>query len=75
MGWDGGVLTIPVAGVGVLLVPTGPPDDVLMAAAESVGVQIAQFAARARAERGLADFEARRRAMLKGVLAGRHPRR
>ena len=62
--WDGSLLSIPVSGVGVLAVPTGAPDDDLMAAAESVGVQISQFAERCRAERGMRDFEARRRAML-----------
>ena len=62
--WDGSDLSIPVAGVGALLVPTSPPDDDLMAAAESVGVQIAQFVERCRAERAMLDFEARRAAML-----------
>ena len=41
LGWDGGTLSIPVPGVGALLVPTPPPDDDLLAAAESVGAQIA----------------------------------
>jgi PAS domain S-box-containing protein len=62
--WDGSVLAIPVAGVGVLLVPTSPPDDDLIAAAESVSVQIAQFVERCQAERAMRDFDARRRAML-----------
>jgi PAS domain S-box-containing protein len=62
--WDGRQLSIPIAGLGVLSVPTGPPDDTLVAAAESVGVQIAQFAQRCRAERGMRDLEARRKAML-----------
>jgi len=62
--WDGAMLAIPVAGVGELLVRTPPPDDDLMAAAESVGVQIAQFAERCQADRGLREFEARRQAML-----------
>ncbi len=62
--WDGSLLSIPISGVGVLAVPTGAPDDELMAAAESVGVQVSQFAQRCRAERGMRDFEARRAAML-----------
>ncbi|MBE2319220.1 PAS domain S-box protein [Solirubrobacter sp. CPCC 204708] len=62
--WDGSTMSIPVAGVGVLLVPTPPPDDDLMAAAESVGVQISQFVERCRTERARRDIEARRRAML-----------
>jgi PAS domain S-box-containing protein len=62
--WDGQLLSIPIAGVGVLAVPTGPPDEVLMAAAESVAVQIAMFSERCRAERANREFEARRRAML-----------
>ncbi len=55
--WDAGTLTIPVPRFGALLVPTPPPDDDLLAAAESVGTQIALWN-EARA------FEARRRAML-----------
>ncbi len=62
--WDGATLAIPIAGVGELLVSTPPPDDDLMAAAESVSVQIAQFAERCKAQRGMRDFEARRKAML-----------
>ncbi|MDA0172030.1 PAS domain S-box protein [Solirubrobacter taibaiensis] len=62
--WDGSNLSIPVAGVGALFVPTSPPDDDLMAAAESVGVQITQFVERCQAERAMLDFEARRAAML-----------
>ncbi|MDA0181462.1 PAS domain S-box protein [Solirubrobacter phytolaccae] len=62
--WDGALLAIPIAGVGELLVRTPPPDDDLMAAAESVGVQIAQFVERCAAEREMRDFEARRKAML-----------
>ena len=55
------MLSIPVPGVGELRVPTPPPDEDLLAAAESVGAQIAQFA---RAGREARDFEARRQAML-----------
>jgi len=62
--WDGALLAIPIAGVGELRVRTAAPDDDLLAAAESVGAQIAQFAERGRAERGMREFEARRRAML-----------
>jgi len=55
--WEAGTLTIPVDGVGVLRVPTPAPDDVLLAAAETVGAQLAAFdTAR--------DMAARRRAML-----------
>ncbi len=57
LGWEDGLLSIPVVGVGVLRVPTGEPDDALLAAAESVGSQLALFEA-------MRDFEARRRAML-----------
>ena len=48
----------------MLSVPTDAPDDALLAAAESVGAQIAQFEQRCRAERGMREFEARRQAML-----------
>ena len=52
-----GVLSIPVRGVGALLVPSPEPDDDLLAAAESVGGQIALW-------HETRSFEARRRAML-----------
>jgi len=55
--WDAGVLSIPVPGVGALLVPAPRPDEVLLIAAESVGSQIALWDETRR-------FEARRRAML-----------
>ena len=55
--WDAGTLSIPVPGVGTLLMPTPTPDEDLLVAAESVGTQIA-LADQAR------SFEARRRAML-----------
>ena len=51
------MLSIPVPGVGALLVPTPAPDDDLLAAAESVGAQIALWT-------DARGFEARRRAML-----------
>ena len=51
LGWDAGMLSIPVPGVGALLVPTPPPDDDLLAAAESVGAQIALWRRDARASR------------------------
>jgi PAS domain S-box-containing protein len=57
LGWDSGVLTIPVPGVGDLLVETPEPDEDLLAAAESVGAQLALW----NETRGA---EARRRAML-----------
>jgi PAS domain S-box-containing protein len=57
LGWSGGTLSIPVPGVGVLRVETGPPDDDLRAAADSVGMQLAQFA-------WMQEYAARRRAML-----------
>jgi PAS domain S-box-containing protein len=56
-GWEGGQLSVPVPGVGALRIDTGPPDDVLRAAAESVAAQIALFWS-------VRDLEARRRAML-----------
>ena len=62
--WDGMQLAIPVPGVGVLHVPTPPPDDELLAAAESVGAHIALYAERGRTARAMQEFEARRRAML-----------
>ena len=36
LGWDGDTLVLPIPGLGVLRVQTGPPDDALSAAAESV---------------------------------------
>ena len=51
------MLSIPVAGVGTLLVETPAPDDDLLAAAESAGAQIALW-------NDARVFEARRRAML-----------
>ena len=57
LAWDDGTLSIPVPGVGALLVPTPPPDDDLLAAAESAGAQIALW-------NETRSFEARRRAML-----------
>jgi hypothetical protein len=50
-------LVDPGAWRGALRFETGPPDDVLRAAAESVGAQIALFWS-------VRDMEARRRAML-----------
>jgi PAS domain S-box-containing protein len=55
--WSGGTLSIPVAGVGALRLQTHEPDDELLAAAESVSFQVAQYAA-------LHEYSARRRAML-----------
>ena len=56
--WEPGTLSIPAEGIGVLRVPVAEePDDVLLAAAESVSSQLALFGA----ER---DMAARRRAML-----------
>ncbi|HET6547357.1 MAG TPA: PAS domain S-box protein, partial [Solirubrobacter sp.] len=57
LAWDAGTLSIPVPGVGALLVGTPPPDEDLLVAAESVGAQIALWDERRGAE-------ARRRAML-----------
>ena len=57
LAWEAGTLSIPVPGVGALLVATPQPDDDLLAAAESAGVQIALFA-------NVQGYEARRRAML-----------
>jgi PAS domain S-box-containing protein len=57
LGWDGDVLTVPVPGVGVLRVVTGPPDEALSAAAELVASSIAM-------SRALQESSARRRAML-----------
>jgi len=62
--WDGARLAIPISGVGVLSVETAAPDDALTAAAESVSAQVAQFAQRCAAERGMREFEARRQAMI-----------
>jgi PAS domain S-box-containing protein len=55
--WVGGTLSVPVPGVGALLIETGPPDETLRAAADSVAAQIALFWS-------VRDMEARRRAML-----------
>ncbi|WP_169542076.1 PAS domain S-box protein [Solirubrobacter soli] len=57
LGWHGGTLTLPVPGVGVLRVETGPPTELLVAAAESAASQIAM-------SRALQESAARRRAML-----------
>jgi PAS domain S-box-containing protein len=57
LGWADGVLTIPVEGAGVLRLPTPPPDEALLVAAESAGAQIAMSWA-------LRESAARRRAML-----------
>jgi PAS domain S-box-containing protein len=57
LGWDGDTLVLPIPGLGVLRVQTGPPDDALSAAAESVASQIAM-------SRALRESAARRRAML-----------
>ena len=56
--WEDGTLSIPVETLGVLRVPLAEePDETLLAAAETVGAQLALFAT-------MRDFEARRRAML-----------
>ena len=58
LGWEAGTLTIPAAGVGVLRVPLAvEPDETLLAAAESVGTQLALYGAQR-------DSAARRRAVL-----------
>ena len=57
LGWEGDVLSLPVPGVGVLRVRTGPPDEALEAAAESLAAQIEMA-------RALQESSARRRAML-----------
>ena len=57
LGWEGDVLSLPVPGVGVLRVRTGPPDEALEAAAESLAAQIEM-------SRALQESSARRRAML-----------
>jgi len=57
LGWNGGTLSIPVPGAGVLRIETGPPDETLEAAAESAAAQIAM-------SRALRESAARRRAML-----------
>jgi PAS domain S-box-containing protein len=57
LGWERGTLSVPVPGVGALRIETGPPDDTLRAAAESVAAQLALFLS-------VRDMEARRRAML-----------
>jgi PAS domain S-box-containing protein len=57
LGWDRDVLSLPVPGVGVLRVRTGPPDEALEAAAESLAAQIEMA-------RALQESSARRRAML-----------
>jgi PAS domain S-box-containing protein len=57
LGWADGILSIPVDGVGVLRVPAPPPDEALLAAAESVSAQIAMSWA-------LRESAARRRAMI-----------
>jgi PAS domain S-box-containing protein len=57
LGWDGDVLSVPIPGLGMLRIETGPPDETLAAAAESVATQIAM-------SRALQESSARRRAML-----------